>query len=108
MEKTTVYLTSEQKSALAEAAREQGRSEARLIRDGIEGVLSGRRIAEAAASLSAEPQVGSAVLDDRPARPRWVNREAFVRTLVPVQADSALKAELRELAPDLADEALEG
>jgi hypothetical protein len=38
MEKTTVYLTSEQKRALERTARATGRSEAELIRDGIERV----------------------------------------------------------------------
>ncbi len=41
MEKTTVYLTSEQKRALEQAARATGRSEAELIRDGIERVTRG-------------------------------------------------------------------
>jgi hypothetical protein len=44
MEKTTVYLTTEQKRALERAAREAGRSEAELIREGIEVVT--RRVAE--------------------------------------------------------------
>jgi hypothetical protein len=44
MEKTTVYVTTEQKRALERAAREAGRSEADLIREGIETVTS--RIAE--------------------------------------------------------------
>jgi hypothetical protein len=38
MKKTTVYLTSAQKQALARAARIEGRSEADLIREGIETV----------------------------------------------------------------------
>jgi hypothetical protein len=46
MEKTTVYLTTAQKAALAEAARTEGRSEARLIRDGIDGVLARHRSGE--------------------------------------------------------------
>jgi hypothetical protein len=46
MEKTTVYLTSEQKRALARTARLERRSEADLIREGIEAVTSRRRIAE--------------------------------------------------------------
>jgi len=100
MEKTTIYLTTEQKAALAAAAREQGRSEARLIREGIEGVLSVRRVGETATSLSA----ADVARDDGPARPRWMSRDAFVRLVVPAQADAALRAELRELAPDLTDE----
>lgn len=46
MEKTTVYLTIEQKRALARAARVAGRSEADLIREGIETVTSRHRAAE--------------------------------------------------------------
>jgi hypothetical protein len=45
MEKTTVYLTSAQKQALARAARAEGRSEADLIREGIEAVTR-HRVAE--------------------------------------------------------------
>jgi hypothetical protein len=44
MEKTTVYLTTAQKRALERAARASGRSEADLIREGIESVT--RRVAE--------------------------------------------------------------
>ncbi len=92
MEKTTVYLTAEQKAALASAAREQGRSEARLIRDGIEEVLAGH--AKTNGGGRNEPGV----------RPRWLSREAFVGQFVGVQADPALGAELRELASDMTDE----
>ena len=46
MEKTTVYLTTEQKRALARAARAEGRSEADLIREGIEKVTELHRVAE--------------------------------------------------------------
>jgi hypothetical protein len=46
MEKTTVYLTTEQKRALARAARAEGRTEADLIREGIEAVTSRHRVAE--------------------------------------------------------------
>ena len=46
MEKTTVYLTEAQKRALARAARATGRSEADLIREGIEAVTSRYRVAE--------------------------------------------------------------
>jgi len=41
MEKTTVYLTRTQKRALERAARAEGRSEAELIRDGIDAVTAG-------------------------------------------------------------------
>jgi hypothetical protein len=104
MEKTTVYLTTEQKSALAAAAREQGRSEARLIRDGIDGVLAGHAAREVPAPVAGEPKAdvhGSAELG---VRPRWVSRGSFVAQFLEVQADPELRAELAELAPDLTDE----
>lgn len=46
MDKTTVYLTAEQKRALARAARAEGRSQAELIREGIESVTARHRVAE--------------------------------------------------------------
>jgi hypothetical protein len=46
MEKTTVYLTTGQRAALARAARATGRSEAELIREGIDGVTADFRVAE--------------------------------------------------------------
>jgi hypothetical protein len=46
MEKTTVYLTTAQKQALERAARIEGRSEAELIREGIEAVTGRHRTAE--------------------------------------------------------------
>lgn len=46
MEKTTVYLTTQQKGALARAASAEGRSEADLIREGIDAVTARHRIAE--------------------------------------------------------------
>lgn len=46
MEKTTVYLTSGQKRALARAAVAEGRSEADLIREGISSVTARHRAAE--------------------------------------------------------------
>lgn len=104
MEKTTVYLTTEQKAALAAAAREQGRSEARLIRDGIEGLLAGHATREAPASAAGEPKTDVGDRGELDVRPRWVSREAFVGRFVGVRADPALRIELRELAPDLTDE----
>ena len=47
MEKSTVYLTSEQKAALARAAASEGRSEARLIRAGVDLVIARHRTGEA-------------------------------------------------------------
>jgi hypothetical protein len=46
MEKTTVYLTQAQKRALAQAARVSGRSEADLIREGIDTVTVRHSVAE--------------------------------------------------------------
>ena len=110
MEKTTVYLTTEQKAALAAAAREQGRSEARLIRDGIDEVLAGhgareaRGAREAPASNVDQPKYHVGGRDELGVRPRWVSREAFVGQFVNAQADHALSNELRDLAPDYTDE----
>ena len=113
MEKTTVYLTTDQKAALAAAARKQGRSEARLIRDGIAEVLAGREAREAPeareareapASVADQPRHDVDGRDELGVRPRWVSREAFVGHFVDAQADPALNTELRDLAPDLTDE----
>jgi len=46
MEKTTVYLTSGQKRALARASRIEGRSEADLIREGIDSITGRHVVAE--------------------------------------------------------------
>jgi hypothetical protein len=46
MEKTTVYLTKAQKQALAVLARQSGRSEAELIREGVDLVTSRGGMAE--------------------------------------------------------------
>ncbi len=46
MEKTTVYLTKYQKLALERAARSSGRSEAELIREGVEAVVSRHQASE--------------------------------------------------------------
>ena len=46
MQKTTVYLTTDQKRALERAARAEGRSEAELIREGIDAVTTRHRVVE--------------------------------------------------------------
>ena len=46
MEKTTVYLTEAQKLALQRAAKASGRSEAELIREGVELVAAQHQAAE--------------------------------------------------------------
>jgi hypothetical protein len=46
MERTTVYLTTEQKRALERTARSERRSEAELIRAGIDLVTAAHRISE--------------------------------------------------------------
>ena len=56
MEKTTVYLTDVQKRALARAARASGRSEADLIREGVELVTARHRQGELALPLFASGQ----------------------------------------------------
>jgi len=63
MEKTTVYLTSSQKRALERAAKIEGRSEAELIREGIESVTGRHRVAEPTLPLfsSGDPDFASRV-----------------------------------------------
>ena len=106
MEKTTVYLTADQKRALAQAAQAEDRSEARLIREGIDAVTARHRAAEPAArlveSVSSHPVEHG---DDRPHRPRWMARDEFVRCILPYQADPGLRTELAELSPDTTDDA---
>lgn len=46
VERTTVYLTSAQKAALERTAASEGRSEAELIRAGIDAVTARHRIKE--------------------------------------------------------------
>ncbi|HWP63570.1 MAG TPA: CopG family transcriptional regulator [Candidatus Binatia bacterium] len=46
MQKTTVYLTEAQKRALERAAEREGRSEADLIREGVDLVTARHRTAE--------------------------------------------------------------
>lgn len=106
MEKTTVYLTSAQKEALARTSAAEGRSEALLIRAGVDVVTAAHRVAEAARGLapSAVP-LAAAVASSTTERPRWLPRDAFIRGILARQADAGLRAELRDLAPDLTDEA---
>ena len=62
MEKTTVYLPHELKTALRRTARATGRSEAELIREGIGLVTGTHRIAEARLPLF---ESGDATLAER-------------------------------------------
>jgi len=106
MEKTTVYLTAEQKGALARAAQEQGRSEAHLIREGIAAVTARQRIAEIAAPFADAGRNDALDRDpDVTHRPRWMASDEFVRRVVGHPADAGLRAELLALAPDTTDEA---
>ncbi len=110
MEKTTVYLTAEQKAALGKAAELEGRSEARLIRTGIDIVTARHRTAEAPApayglASGEEPGRSMPPLPATASRPRWLPRDAFVREILRRPADAALRSELRALAPDTTDEA---
>lgn len=47
---------------------------------------------------------GEGVTNTPPRRPRWAAREVFVREIVGQQADSGLRAELLQMAPDTTDE----
>jgi hypothetical protein len=103
MEKTTVYLTTAQKTALARVAKAEGRSEAHLIRTGVDAVVAGHRAGETRAALAEATEAPQ----DQPARaerPRWIERDAFVRLLAGAQADPGLRDELRALAPESIDD----
>ena len=105
MEKSTVYLTSEQKAALARAAASEGRSEARLIRAGVDLVIERHRTGEAPPPLAGDvrglpPRVSPPSLE----RPRWIDRDAFVGLILRHQADPGLRAELHDLAPGTTDD----
>jgi hypothetical protein len=103
MEKTTVYLTAQQKAALARAAEAEGRTEARLIRAGIDVVTARHALGEARVTLAADdldlPRE-MASLD----RPRWVDRNDFVRLVLHHQADEGLRTQLRDLVPGTTDD----
>jgi hypothetical protein len=106
MEKTTVYLTTEQKRALERAAQAAGRSEARLIREGIEAVTATTGIAETRTPLAEKRAPGVGDGDDALVRrPRWVHRSELVRLLAQ-GADAGLRAELRRLAPGTTDDVM--
>ena len=63
MEKTTVYLTDEQKRALVRAARASGRSEAELIREGVGLVTAAHAVSELTLPLfdSGQPDLAERV-----------------------------------------------
>jgi hypothetical protein len=104
MEKTTVYLTSQQKAALARAAHADGRSEARLIRDGIDAELARRAIGEAVAPNGGAVVATREVDGETGHPPRWMRRDEFLRRFAAWPADAALRGELRDLAPETTDE----
>lgn len=104
MEKTTVYLSPEQKAALSRAAQSEGRSEATLIRAGIDVVTAPHRTGETAAQYSVPMPRAGGPEEAAPRRPRWVTREVFLRDIVGVHADPGLRAELRDLVPDTTDD----
>lgn len=111
MEKTTVYLTSGQKVALAQTAEAEGTSEARLIRAGIDAVTVRHGVGDARPTLVGGgrgipgPAISPGGSPGSPApRPRWIDRDAFVRLVLRHQADAGLRAELRGLAPGTTDD----
>jgi hypothetical protein len=103
MEKTTVYLTSGQKAAITRAAEADGRSEAHLIRAGIDAVIARHRAGESSPTL-VEDVVGLPPQPPSLDRPRWINRDAFLQLVVRRQADAGLRAELHDLAPETTDD----
>lgn len=104
MEKTTVYLSAEQKAALGRTAKADGRSEATIIRAGIDHVTARHRVGEAVAPYSVTDDQASDDDDLGAHRPQWVSREAFLREVAHVQADPGLRADLRDLAPGTTDD----
>jgi hypothetical protein len=106
MEKSTVYLTSEQKAALARAAESEGRSEARLIRAGVDLVIARHRTGESPAGLADDVRGLPPRAPSSPSleRPRWIDRDAFVALVLRHQADAGLRAELQDLAPGTTDD----
>lgn len=104
MEKTTVYLTRQQKADLAIAAAAEGRSEARLIRDGVDVVTARHQAREAAPVALADDARGLPHDVRSLGRPRWIAREDFVRLVLRHPADAGLRAELRDLAPGTTDD----
>lgn len=103
VEKTTVYLTAQQKAALARAAEAQGRSEARLIRAGID-VVTARHVAGESRPALADDVPGLPREAAPVERPRWIDRETFMRMVLRHPADAALRRELRDLAPGTTDD----
>jgi hypothetical protein len=63
MDKTTVYLTERQRRDLARTARQTGRSEAELIREGVDLVTANHRAAEPTLPLfeSGQPDLAETV-----------------------------------------------
>lgn len=45
-----------------------------------------------------------ATLEPITRRPRWMTREAFIRDVLPFQADPALRDELRAMLPETTDD----
>ena len=106
MEKTTVYLTRQQKTDLASAAAAEGRSEARLIRDGVDVITARHRAGEAPTMLAGGAGDVRGLPSDVPSldRPRWIARDDFVRLVLRYPADAGLRAALRDLAPGTTDD----
>ena len=108
MQKSTVYLTEAQKAALARTAAAEGRSEATLIRAGIDIVTARHRVGDVAAPyLSAGEPLGAAPADrqaDGALVPTWMPREAFIRDVLAHLADPGLREDLAELARGTTDD----
>ncbi len=74
-----------------------------MIRAGIDIVTARHRVDEAAAPYaSAEDRLTEEA--GMPRRPRWISREAFIRDILPYQADAGLRAELQALLPETTDD----
>ena len=82
-------------ASVAEVASRELRNNTRALLDRVE---AGEAIT---VTIDGRPV---AVLQPVGRRPRWLPRDEFVRRVVAHQADSALRAELRQLTPDTTDE----
>jgi prevent-host-death family protein len=82
--------------------RRMGEVASRELRNDTRGVL--RRVENGEDVVITVDGRPVAALQPIGRRPRWVSRERFVAAFAPAQADSGLRAELRDLAPDTTDD----
>lgn len=74
----------------------------RELRNNTRAILE--RVAEGESITITVDGRGVATLTPPGRRPRFMSRQLFVRSVLGQQADAALRAEIRSLAPDTTDE----